>query len=116
MALLLGLLIFSFIVTSILIVPFINMLYRIRFQRQRQETRDAFGKLTPIFDYFHAKKAGTPVGGGLLVIIVVSLLFSLLLPTVSFFGVEITKVYPLKEELNVIFFHLHCLWPSWSLR
>lgn len=104
MVLLLGLLIFSFVTTSILIVPFINLLYRLRFQRQYQITRDAFGRLTPIFDRFHAKKAGTPVGGGLLVIIVVSLLFSLLFPVIHFFGVPITQVYPLRDELNVIFF------------
>ena len=55
MLLLLGLLIFSFVATGILIVPFINLLYRLRFQRQEQITRDAFGRLTPIFNRFHAK-------------------------------------------------------------
>lgn len=104
MALLLGLLIFSFSVTGILIIPFINLLYRLKFQRRRQTTRDAFGLLTPIFDKFHRDKAGTPVGGGLLVILIVFILFSLLLPILSFLGVEITKVYPLTDELNVIFF------------
>lgn len=104
MALLLGLLIFSFIFTSVLIVPFINLLYTLRFQRKRQITRDAFGKFTPIFDRFHSKKAGTPVGGGLLIILIVSLLFSILLPIASFFGVKITQVYPITDELNVIFF------------
>lgn len=104
MALLLGLLIFSFIVTGILIVPFINIIYKLRFRRQNKETRDAFGKLTPIFNRFHKRKAGTPVGGGLLVIVVVSLLFSILFPAIRFFGVTITKVFPIKEELNIIFF------------
>src|SRR4030067_3534685 len=104
MALLLGLLIFSFILTSLLIVPFINVLYKIKFQRKKQTTRDAFGKLTPIFDRFHAEKAGTPVGGGLLVIIVVCILFSFLFPVFKFFGIEITRVYPIQEELNIIFF------------
>lgn len=104
MSLLLGLVIFSFILTSILIIPFINILYKLRFQRQMQTTRDAFGKLTPIFDHYHKKKAGTPVGGGLLIIMVVSLLFSLILPVLELFGIEITRVYPLKEELNIIFF------------
>jgi phospho-N-acetylmuramoyl-pentapeptide-transferase len=104
MALLLGLLIFSFIVTSSLIVPFINLLYKLKFQRKRQITRDAFGKFTPIFDRFHSVKVGTPVGGGLLVIIVVSGLFSFILPAIRFFGVTITKVYPISDELNIIFF------------
>ena len=104
MLLLLGLLIFSFVATGILIVPFINLLYRLRFQRQEQITRDAFGRLTPIFNRFHAKKAGTPVGGGLLIIMVVSMLFSLLFPMIRYFGVPITQVYPLRDELNIIFF------------
>ncbi len=104
MALLLGLLIFSFIITSLLIIPFINILYTLKFQRQRQTTRDAFGKLTPIFDRFHGNKVGTPVGGGLLVIIVVSVLFSILLPLLQYLGIEITRVYPLQDELNIIFF------------
>jgi phospho-N-acetylmuramoyl-pentapeptide-transferase len=104
MPLLLGLLLFSFLATSISIVPFINLLYTIKFQRQKQVTVDAFGKHTPIFDKFHADKAGTPVGGGLLVIGVVSLLFFLLFPLVKFLGVYVTQVYPLREELNVIFF------------
>ena len=104
MSLLIGLLIFSFLVTGILIVPFINLLYKFRFQRRRQTTRDAFGKLTPIFDYFHGKKAGTPVGGGLLVIIIVSLLFTMILPLLRLGGLTVTEVYPLIDEVNVIFF------------
>lgn len=104
MSLLLGLLIFSFITTSILIIPFINILYLINFQRRDQKTKDAFGKHTPIFDKFHAAKAGTPVGGGLLVIAVVTLLFFLLFPLVRLLGVNITHVYPINEEINIIFF------------
>lgn len=104
MSLLLSLLIFSFIVTSLSIVPFINTLYFIRFQRRRQKTLDAFGKRTPIFDKFHASKVGTPVGGGLLVITVVTILFFLLFPLVKILGVYVSQVYPLTEELNIIFF------------
>jgi len=104
MTLVLGLLIFSFIVTSILIVPFINSLYFIRFQRRPQKTLDAFGKRTPIFDKFHASKAGTPLGGGLLVISVVTVLFFLLFPLIRYLGVYISHDYPLQDELNVIFF------------
>ena len=104
MALLLGLLIVSFLLTGLMIVPFINLLYELKFQRQRQETKDPMGQPTPIFDRFHRSKTGTPVGGGLLVIIVTCILFSLLLPLVKFFGVNITSVYPLIDELNVLFF------------
>lgn len=105
LSLTLGLLIFSFILTSIAVVPFINALYSLKFQRAMQLTKDAFGKITPIFDKFHKKKAGVPVGGGLLLIIVVSLLFAVMLPLLELFGIEITSVYSNHQaEVNVIFF------------
>lgn len=103
--LLLGLVFFSFIVTSVFIVPFINTLYKLNFKRAAQKTWDAFGKHTPIFDKLHGQKAGTPVGGGLLVIVVVSLLFTVMLPLMRAFGVTVTSVYQnIQQEVNVIFF------------
>jgi phospho-N-acetylmuramoyl-pentapeptide-transferase len=103
MALLLGLLIFSFVVTSISLVPFINLLYKLKFTRQNQVTKDAFGKKTPIFDKFHAHKKGTPVGGGFLLISVVTILFFLLFPLAKYLGVFVTHVFPITEELHIIF-------------
>lgn len=70
----LGLLLLSFAITSFLIVPFIDLLYKFKFRRRRQETKDVLAKRTPIFDKFHSWKAGTPVGGGVLIILVTSLL------------------------------------------
>lgn len=70
----LGLAILSFFVTGLLIVPFINFLYRLKFRRQPQITKDMFKKPTPVFDRLHGWKAGTPVGGGILIIVVVLLL------------------------------------------
>jgi len=107
MDLFLGLLIFAFIITSILIVPFINTLYFLKFQRQKQDTKDAFGKTTPIFNTYHnvKQKLGVPVGGGLLIIITVSLLFSVMLPLISLLGIQVTSVYTnIQAEVNVIFF------------
>jgi phospho-N-acetylmuramoyl-pentapeptide-transferase len=105
LAVMLGLLISSFIVTSALVIPFINILYQLKFQRAQQETRDTFGILTPIFNKFHQKKAGVPVGGGILVITVVSLLFSLFVPLLERFGITITSIYKeVHKEISVIFF------------
>lgn len=105
LAVLLGALIFSFIVTSISIVPFINTLYKLNFQRAKQKTLDVFGKRTPIFDRFHSGKAGVPVGGGLLVVGVVSLLFAILIPLLSLFGITITSNYAnAQAEINILFF------------
>ena len=106
MALYLGLLIFSFVVTSILIVPFINLLYKFRVLRRKQVTKDFLGKRTKIFDKLHAHKAGTPIGGGFLVILVVLLLYAILFPLVSYLGVFISTAHPIQDELNIIFFSL----------
>lgn len=105
-ALPLSVLLLSFVVTSVLIVPFIDLLYQLRFQRAKQDkTRDVFGKLTPIFNKFHKQKAGVPVGGGLLVLTVVSVLFATILPVLEYFGIKVTSVYPnVRAEVNVIFF------------
>lgn len=105
LTLLLGVLLFSFSVSSAAIVPFINLLYSLKFQRAQQDTRDVFGKLTPVFNLFHQKKAGIPVGGGLLVIAVVALLFALLLPLIQFFGIVITSNHKnITAEVNILFF------------
>jgi len=101
----LGILMLAFVVTSILIIPFVNLLYRLKFLRAHQITTDAFGKLTPIFDKFHRSKAGIPVGGGLLVIFVVSVLFAITIPILSYSGRDITSVYRnLNAEMYIIFF------------
>lgn len=100
----LGLLIFSFTLTSILIVPFINMLYTLRFRRAQQKTMDAFGMHSPIFDQFHNVKAGVPVGGGLLIILVVSGLFAFIFPLVKFAGIAVTGNYHINTEINILFF------------
>ncbi len=100
----LGNVIVSFLCTSLLIVPFINALYRFKFQRKKQVTIDALGKRSPIFDKFHQHKAGTPVGGGALVIFVVTLLFLVILGLMQTAGFQIHPVYPLKPEVFIIFF------------
>ena len=76
MALFLGILIFSFITTSIAIVPFIDLKYRRK----------------------------SPTGGGILIITIVSLLYALLFPIIRHLGVYITSAFDITEELNIIFF------------
>jgi len=63
MAQILGLILLSFFVISILLVPYINLLYKIRFIRQKQKTKDMFDVRTPIFDRLHGHKAGSPLFG-----------------------------------------------------
>lgn len=100
----LGLLLFSFLTTSIFVVPFINLLYRLKFQRQNQKTVDFQNKRTPIFDKFHSQKTGTPVGGGLLIIVSVTLLFLFLFPILKLTKIFISSNFQINRELEVIFF------------
>lgn len=74
MAQLLGLIILSLFISSILIIPFIDFLYKLKFQRQNQITKDMFDKRTKVFDRYHSWKAGTPFGGGILIILVTTIL------------------------------------------
>lgn len=91
-----GFAILSFAITAILLVPFIDFLYKIKLQRKPQKTRDMFNKRTPVFDKFSSWKVGTPFGGGLLIIAVVTVLT---MWTYGLFSVEV-KVW----ELFVLLF------------
>lgn len=97
----LGLTMFSFLITSLLVVPFIDLLYKIKFTRKSEAPKS--GKI-PLFDKLHDIKAGTPVGGGLLIVFIVSILFAILFPISRYLGVFVQTAYDLKSELFVIFF------------
>lgn len=104
MAFLVGLLLSTWLLTSILYIPFIRLLYKWRMQRLHQKTLDAFNKHTPIFDSFHKNKAGTPVGGGLLIIVISTLMFPLALFLMKYFWLPITAVYPIASEIKILLF------------
>jgi phospho-N-acetylmuramoyl-pentapeptide-transferase len=74
-------------------------------QRATQETKDPFGTKTPIFDKLNAHKAGTPVGGGILIIIITSILFFLYMSWFLYTKKYISINYPsLFTEIVVLFF------------
>lgn len=75
MAQLIGLVLMSIFFTAVLIVPFIDFLYKVKLRRRVQKTVDPFDKPTPFFDKSNAWKVGTPFGGGILIIGVVTVLF-----------------------------------------
>ncbi len=97
----LGIVIFSFLITAILIVPFIDLLYKLRLTRRKEGAKK--GKVH-LYDKLHDIKAGTPIGGGILVLLVVTILFASIFPLASYMGVFIRSAYNLKSELNIIFF------------
>lgn len=104
MIIILTILLLSFFITSLLYIPFINLLYKLKFQRQRQQTRDAFEKPTPIFDRLHRNKVGTPVGGGFLIILITAFLFPLLLEALRLFYVPVTALYEFRFEVQILLF------------
>jgi phospho-N-acetylmuramoyl-pentapeptide-transferase len=97
----LGLVLFSFIITAIFVVPFIDLLYKLRLTRRKEAPKK--GKV-PLFDRLHDIKAGTPIGGGVLIIIVVTAIFSSIFPLASHMGIYIRSSFNFRAELFVIFF------------
>lgn len=98
-------LIASFFINFILIIPFIDFLYRSKFQRANQKTKDIFNKPTPIFDKFNEHKKGTPVGGGILVLATTTFVFFLFIFLYWFFRQKILTNYPsIASEIKIILF------------
>ena len=101
MSFFISLLIVSFIINSLALVPFINLLYKLKLQRKLQKTKDAFDKPTPIFDTLHRVKVGIPVGGGFLLVTATILLFFLTFPILYYFWIPITSIYTnIGSEIN----------------
>jgi phospho-N-acetylmuramoyl-pentapeptide-transferase len=98
MAQLLGLVLLSFFISFILFVPFIDFLYRIKFRREKQVTLDPFKQHAKTFDKYHAWKVGTPISGGVLIILVVTVL--------SLWTYGIFQVHVNMWELLVLFIGL----------
>lgn len=97
----LGLIIFSFLVSSVLIVPFIDLLYKLKLLRRKEAAK---GVKVSLFDKFHDKKAGTPVGGGVLIIFVVTTIFLSLFPVASHMGIVVNSSFALTDELFLLLF------------
>ena len=103
MALLLGTLIVSFFINAAIIVPWINLLYKLKLFKSL--TAVSSNKKDAASEHIRSK-ARTPEGGGLLIIIITSLLFAISIPLFNAFGLKITHVYPINQEINIIFFSL----------
>lgn len=101
MDLLLGVLIFSFIIHALAIVPFVNFLYRLKFFKNKSAISE---NKTDEASVHIRSKSRTPEGGGLLIIVITSLIFAFAMPILKRLGFEITHVYPINDEINVIFF------------
>jgi len=95
----------SFFANFILIVPFIDLLYNLKLRRPAQQGKDILNKPTPVFNRFHLKKTGTPVGGGILLLITTVLIYLLFIFTYFFIYKKIPSNYPsVIEEIKIILF------------
>src|SRR3989344_3008845 len=78
---LLGLLLFSFVITSIFIVPFIDLLFYLKRRFERNEYGNGVKSNTPIHDRLMKHDINTPSGGGILlvgILVVISSIYALL--------------------------------------
>ena len=89
---LLGILILSLVVTLFASIPFINLLYRLKFQRQVESQKDIFGSYTSIVNRLHGWKAGTPNAGGILIIFISIVLSAVFFKIVPGYDI-VTKLY-----------------------
>lgn len=89
---LLFILLSSFAITFVLAVPFINLLYKLKFQRQREMQKDIFGMITSIVNRLHGWKVGTPNAGGVLIILVSIVLSAIFYKVVPGYDIR-TKLY-----------------------
>ena len=101
MTIFIGILLISFIIHSLCIVPFIDALYKFRFFKNKTAVS---ANMTDAASVHIRSKARTPEGGGLLILVVSCILFAFIMPIIRLLGIEITHVYPINDEINIIFF------------
>jgi phospho-N-acetylmuramoyl-pentapeptide-transferase len=94
----LGLILSSFIVNFIAIVPFINLLYQLRFTRKKEAVKT--GKKSD-FDKMHDWKAGTPTGGGNLIILLTIILYTIIALVLPKDWIK-NSIYPFMEEVHIL--------------
>ncbi len=105
MALYLFVMFVAFIINFFLIVPYINILYKLKLQRRDQQTKDAFNKPTPIFDKLHNHKQGIPVGGGILIVLSTIILYAVFLVIFLLIRKPFLANYPaFGSEVKIILF------------
>lgn len=105
MANLLLVLLLSFAVTFVTAIPFINLLYKLKFQRQREMQRDIFGMVTSVVNRLHSWKVGTPNAGGILIILVSIILSAIFYKVVPGYNI-VTKISGLNWVAAVLYITL----------
>ena len=102
---LLAILLFSFVVTLVAAIPFIDLLYKLKFQRQRESQKDIFGQFTSIVNRLHGWKVGTPNAGAILIIVVSVVLSAIFYKIVPGYDI-VTKLYGINWVSAILYFTL----------
>jgi len=93
----------SFFITAVLIVPFINFLYKLKFFKKKT----AITSLNKNAAITHLKsKSRTPEGAGLLLIVVIIFLFLSIFTLFYSVNGNITSNFPIVKEIGIIIFSL----------
>ena len=107
MQLYLGVLIFSFIVTALLIVPFIDFLYRMKLVRKLKRKKSE--RWLPRARFYPQpsmiSRLGHPTGLGILLILVIAVLFIILFPTLLLpkIGASLVSNFPMYQRIGSYF-------------
>lgn len=91
MATYLGILLFAFLLTGILTIPFIDLLYRLNLTNKSKSAVNKFG---------------TPTGAGVLLVILITCFYSVIVPLAHAYGLPFTSIFSAKSEYHIIFFAL----------
>jgi len=111
----LGLVLVSFLVNAAAIVPFVDLLYYLSFTRKKEAPKK--GKI-PEVDKMHDWKAGTPIGGGILIVALTTITY-LLTILFSFKNWKNRSIYPFVDEVHILLltflgFALLGLYDDWT--
>lgn len=100
-----GLLIGSFLVTLVLFVPFINLLYKLKFTRKKETDEVRQNASQAFYDMRkkHAIKVGVPTGGGILVSLVVMVITGVAL-LFAYNQPSFLPGYPFEAEVGLLLF------------
>ncbi len=94
----LGVIIASLLIHGAFFIPFINLLYQLKFIQRRASAKK---KSKSIINYLHRKRPKRPIGGGILIVALTSLIF-LLITAVFFKEISQQSIFYFVDEIHIL--------------